>query len=200
MLKVGITGGIGSGKTTVARIFKSLGIPVFHSDDEAKKCYSIHPEVRQKILDCIGPDAYDTDDEPNFPLISKRVFADEALLKKVNALIHPLVAQSFEAWCTENQKTAYVLKEAAILVETGANRALDALIVVKAPEELRIERVMKRTHQSRESVEARIRQQGSVEEALKLADYCITNDVEDALIPQVLSIHAQLIERSNTPK
>jgi dephospho-CoA kinase len=86
------------------------------------------------------------------------------------------------------------------LVETGANRALDALIVVKAPEELRIERVMKRTHQSRESVEARIRQQGSVEEALKLADYCITNDVEDALIPQVLSIHAQLIERSNTPK
>jgi dephospho-CoA kinase len=200
MLKVGITGGIGSGKTTVARIFKSLGIPVFHSDDEAKKCYSIHPEVRQKILDCIGPDAYDTDDEPNFPLISKRVFADEALLKKVNALIHPLVAQSFEAWCTENQKTAYVLKEAAILVETGANRALDALIVVKAPEELRIERVMQRTHQSRESVEARIRQQGSVEEALKLADYCITNDVEDALIPQVLSIHAQLIERSNTPK
>jgi dephospho-CoA kinase len=200
MLKVGITGGIGSGKTTVARIFKSLGIPVFHSDDEAKKCYSTHPEVRQKILDCIGPDAYDTDDEPNFPLIAKRVFADEALLKKVNMLIHPLVAQSFEAWCTENQKTAYVLKEAAILVETGANRALDALIVVKAPEELRIERVMKRTHQSRESVEARIRQQGSVEEALKLADYCITNDVEDALIPQVLSIHAQLIERSNTPR
>jgi dephospho-CoA kinase len=93
-----------------------------------------------------------------------------------------------------------VLKEAAILVETGANRALDALIVVKAPEELRIERVMKRTHQSRESVEARIRQQGSVEEALKLADYCIVNDGEEALIPQVLSIHAQLIERSNTPK
>lgn len=200
MLKVGITGGIGSGKTTVARIFKSLGIPVFHSDDEAKKCYTMHPEVRQKILGLIGPDAYDTDDEPNFPLIAKRVFTDEALLKQVNALIHPMVGQMFEAWCTENQKTAYVLKEAAILVETGANRTLDALIVVKAPEELRIERVMKRTHQSRESVEARIRQQGSVEEALKLADYCITNDVEDALIPQVLSIHAQLIERSNTQR
>lgn len=200
MFKVGITGGIGSGKTTVARIFKSLGIPVFHSDDEAKKCYSTHPEVRQKILDFIGPDAYDTDDEPNFPFIAQRVFTDEALLKQVNALIHPLVAQRFESWCTENQETAYVLKEAAILVETGANRALDALIVVKAPEQLRIERVMQRTRQSRESIEARIRQQGSVEEALKLTDYCIVNDGEEALIPQVLSIHAQIIERSNTPR
>lgn len=198
MLKVGITGGIGSGKTTVARIFKSLGIPVFHSDDEAKKCYSIHPEVRQKILDLIGPDAYDAAGKPNFPLIAKRIFEDEALLKQVNALIHPLVAQRFEAWCTENQDAAYILKEAAILVETGANRALDALVVVKAPEELRIERVMQRTQQSRESVEARIRQQGSVEVALKLADYTIVNDGEAALIPQVLSVHAKLSERSNT--
>lgn len=198
MLKVGITGGIGAGKTTVARIFSALGIPVFYSDDEAKKCYSSNPEVRQKIRYLIGSDAYDTNEKPNFQVIAKRIFTDEAILNQVNSLIHPLVAHRFEQWCSENQQTKYVLKEAAILIETGAHKSLDALVLVVAPERLRIERVMKRTQENREAVEARIRQQGSVDEALKLADYCILNDEKEALIPHVLSIHAQLIERSNT--
>ncbi len=195
MIRVGITGGIGSGKTTAASIFKSLGIPVFHSDDEAKKCYSTHPELRQRIVELIGPYAYDTEGKPNFSFIAKRIYADEALLNQVNALIHPLVAQRFEAWCVENQNAAYVLKEAAILVETGANRLLDALIVVSAPEELRIARVMQRSGQGRDEVVARIRRQGSAENAIKQADFCIQNDGKKALIPQVLSIHAELLER-----
>jgi len=196
MVRVGITGGIGSGKTTVAGIFKSLGIPVFHSDDEAKKCYSTHPELRQRIVELIGSDAYDTDGKPNFTFIAKRIFTDAALLSQVNALIHPLVAQRFEAWCRENQNAAYVLKEAAILVETGAYKLLDALIVVSAPEDLRIERVMQRSGRGRDEVEARIRQQGSAEETIKQADFCIDNDGRKALIPQVLSIHTKLLERS----
>jgi len=196
MVRVGITGGIGSGKTTVAGVFKSLGVPVFHSDDEAKKCYSTHPELRKRIIELIGPDTYDTEGKPNFSFIAKRIFADEALLKQVNALIHPLVAQRFDDWCVENQNAPYVLKEAAILVETGANKLLGALIVVSAPEEIRIERVMQRSGQSRDEVEARIRRQGPAEDAIKLADFCIENDGKKALIPQVLSIHAELLERS----
>jgi len=196
MLKVGITGGIGSGKTTVAGIFKSLGIPTFHSDDEAKKCYSTHPEVQHEIVELLGSEAYDESGRPNFGFIAERVFADEPLLKKVNALIHPLVTQQFEYWCKTQQHALYVLKEAAILVETGASKVLDALVVVEAPEELRIERVMRRSYQRRESVEARIRSQVAIHDALELADFRIVNDGKHALIPQVLSIHAQLIERS----
>jgi dephospho-CoA kinase len=196
MIKVGITGGIGSGKTTVANIFQTLGIPVFHSDIEAKKCYSTHADLREKMIELLGAAAYDTEQNPNFGFIAQRIFADESLLNQVNKLIHPIVAQHFDAWCAANQHAPYILKEAAILVETGAHKLLDALIVVHAPEELRIERVMKRSEQTRDEVKARMLRQGNTEEAMKHADFCIENDGKKALIPQVLSIHAQLIERS----
>jgi dephospho-CoA kinase len=194
MQKIGLTGGIGSGKTTVSEIFSALGIPVFNSDEEAKKLYIRNRNVRNSIIELIGAKAYDEEDSPNFKYIGEQIFADRNLLSAVNNLIHPIVEKEFEQWCDKQKNAPYVLKEAAILFETGAYKKLNATIVVSAPEQIRIERVMRRSGQSQESIALRMKQQFAVDDAIKKANFHIVNDEKQALIPQVLAIHEKLLK------
>jgi dephospho-CoA kinase len=196
MLKIGITGGIGSGKTTITEIFKALGIAAFNSDERAKELYSTNAAVKESVIKLLGEQSYFDTLFPNFKYIGEQIFADKNLLKQVNALIHPLVAEQFQAWCELHQHAPYILKESALLYETGISQSLDAVIVVEAPEQLRIERVIKRSFQNREQVEARIKHQYGISDALQKANFRILNDGKTAVIPQVIFIHEELSKLS----
>jgi dephospho-CoA kinase len=184
---VGITGGIGSGKSTVCRVFACLGIPVFDADDEGKKLYG-NEEVRKKVIALLGAEAY-AGDQLNRAAVAKRVFSDKKLLEGLNAIIHPAVQRVFAGWCEKNSASPYVLKEAAILFESGTDKDTDAVITVAAPKEVKIARVMARDKISAEDVEKRMRNQWSDEEKIKRSDFVIYNDEQQLLIPQVLKIH-----------
>jgi dephospho-CoA kinase len=193
MLKVGLTGNIGSGKTTVARVFGSLGIPVFHADDEAKAMYAI-PEVAEEVRKLFGDGVFHPDGQLDLKELAAIVFSQKTELVKLNRLIHPLVRKHFSEWARQEHHAPYLLYEAAILVETGFHKFTDRMIVVTAPEDVRIRRVMERDGLSREQVMARIRNQ--MEETMKseMADYIINNDDESMLMPQILDIHRHLIQ------
>lgn len=193
MLKVGLTGGIGSGKTTAAGIFAQLGIPVFYADDVAKSLADNHPEVREKIIRAFGATAY-AGERLNRAYLAQLVFNNDYARQTINGIIHPAVAQAFETWASQ-QHSAYVLQEAAILFETGSYKRFDKNILVYAPTEVRIARAMKRSGMTRGEVLARMAQQGNPDEHRKLADYIIENDGEHMLLPQIMQIHAWLIER-----
>lgn len=186
MKRIGITGGIGSGKSAVCKIFERLGVAVYYADERAKALMTNAPELREGILSLFGEQAYGAEGL-NRAYIAKRAFADNELLKSLNALVHPAVGRDFEDW-SRAQKGNYILKEAALLVETGSYLELDGLIVVSAPEELRIERVMSRDGVDREAVLARIRKQLPESEKLALADHTIVNDGSRSLIRQVLQL------------
>lgn len=193
-LKIGITGGIGSGKTTACQIFAALGIPVYYADSRAKWLMANHPPLREGIAQLFGAQAYLPDGRLNRAYIAQMAFADKALLGQLNALVHPVVGQDSETW-HEQQKGPYTLKEAALLFESGSFRGLDAVIVVTAPEPLRVQRVMSRDRATEEQVQSRIRQQMPEQEKAALADFIIQNDGQQLLIPQVCSIHQQLLQR-----
>jgi len=189
---VGLTGGIGSGKSTVANIFKELGVPVFNSDDEAKKLYYSSLKLKEQVIDLFGAEAY-LKDELNKKYLAEKVFGDKSLLQKLNGLVHPLVKEAFLQWCNQFREHHYVLKEAAIIFESGSYKSCDAVISVEAPVELRISRVMKRDFSSKEQVQQRIEKQFSEAERRALADYIIENNGTKSLIHQVLEIHQKLI-------
>lgn len=191
MKQIGITGGIGSGKSTVCRVFSLLGIPVFDADTAAKSLYDDDPDVFEATLRIVGKTVLNEAGKMDRKKLAALLFADEQLLKKVNDLVHPAVAKGFDNWCAQ-QQAPYVLKEAAILFESGAYKQVDAVIVVTAPETLRIERVLKRESWSREELERRIRAQWDDEKKLKMSTYNIRNDETALVIPQVLSIHGQI--------
>ncbi len=199
-LKVGITGGIGSGKTTVCKIFESLGIPVYYADDRAKLLMVENQAVRSKIIALFGTEAYLPDGKLNRQFIASIVFQDKKKLEKLNAIVHPAVLQDGKQWHTAQTGAPYSLKEAALLIESGSHKALDKLIVVTAPPELRIQRVMERDGVPREAVEARISKQLPEEEKLKLADFVIENDGTKMLTTQVLKIHRLLMGRIPSAK
>lgn len=192
MLKVGITGGIGSGKTTVCRVFEWLGIPVYYADDRAKWLMTHDTALRQGITELFGTEAYLPDGSLNRAHIAGRAFQDSGVLKKLNNLVHPAVHRDGEGW-HQAQNAPYTLREAALLYESGGYRLLDKMIVVTAPEELRIQRVTARDGTARAAVEARIAQQWPEEEKVALADYIIRNDGETALLPQILEVHRRLL-------
>lgn len=194
MLRVGITGGIGSGKSTVARMFGLLGVPVYFADDEAKKLMNTDPLIRQGVISIFGENAYDANGL-NRALISSLAFTDPAKLKALNEVVHPAVIAHAEQWM-KGQHAAYTLKEAALLFESGSNRQLDIVIGVWCTPELRMERVMKRDGIGREEVIARMQKQMDEEEKMKRCDYVITNDEKNAVIPQVLSLHRKLLENT----
>ncbi len=196
VLKVGITGGIGSGKTTVCKIFETLGIPVYYADERAKFILENDVSVISRVKALLSEAAY-TNGKLNREYISKKVFSDKNLLHEYNSIIHPTVALDTEQWVAQ-QKAPYVLKEAALLVESGAHLLLDKLIVVAAPESVRIERVVQRDNVRAEAVQARINNQMPEEEKVKLADYVINNDGSVSLIQQALQIHHQLLDLSGT--
>jgi dephospho-CoA kinase len=194
MLKVGITGGIGSGKTTVCKVFETLGIPIYYADDRAKFLMNTDEFLVTEITKIFGEQAYLSIGELNRPHIASIAFSDKNVLQKLNALVHPVVHRDSEKWFLEQQNVPYVLKEAALHFETGGYKMLDKMITVFAPKEVRIERVMKRDKRTVEEVEARINNQMPDSEKVKLADFVIYNDGSQSLIQQIYTIHQSLIK------
>jgi len=191
-LKIGITGGIGSGKTTACRIFEQLGIPVYYADERAKQLMAEEPELRSEIIRIFGPAAYQADGQLNRQHIAKQAFNDQALLQQLNAAVHPAVARDSQAWHEQQQKVPYTLKEAALLYESGSDKALDKVIVVSAPEQLRLQRVMQRDGVDEAAVRARMDRQMPQEEKVRRADFVLHNDGKQSLIQQIQRIHQTL--------
>ncbi len=187
MLKVGITGGIGSGKTTVCRIFEMLNIPVYYADDRAKWLMKNDPALKENIITLLGKEAYLSEGDLNRVYIGKKVFSDKKLLAKLNKLVHPAVFLDGQNWFAE-QTTSYAIKEAALFYETGSYQQMDKMIVVTADREERIRRVMLRDGLEREAVEARMDKQLPEEEKVEKADYVIYNDGREMLIPKIFEI------------
>ena len=183
MLRIGITGGIGSGKSTVSKILQTMGYPVFNSDDQAKKILFQSKDLHDKLKEIFGEEII-VNGIPDKVSLAKIVFSSKEKLKMLNELIHPLVRISFEEWILK-QKSKIVIKEAAILIESGAYKECDKIIVVKSPEELRIKRVMKRDSVTEEEVKMRMKNQLSSNELMKFADFVIENDESHALLPQI---------------
>jgi dephospho-CoA kinase len=192
MLKVGLTGNIGSGKSLIASIFQTLGIPVFCADAEAKKLYESNT-VKDQLRRWFGGHIFTEEGEINRKTLAGIIFNDEDKLKKVNELIHPLVRESFGEWISERQNDPYVIYEAAILFESGHYKSLDKIILVTAPAEIRIKRVMERDGIPRADVLARMAHQWEEEKKMHLADFIIRNDGKQMVIPQVMEVHRRLM-------
>jgi len=193
MLKVGLTGSIGSGKTLVSKIFFSLGVPVYHADVEAKK-FLLDENIKNHIVTRIGNSVFDDQNNIVSEKLASIVFNDHKALSVLNSLIHPLVRIDFIEWLSDKQKEPYVLHEAAILYESGFYKDFDKVITVSAPEDVRIKRVMERDRVLEEDVLTRMRNQWKDERKSELADYVIINDGKQMMIPQVLEIHRKLLE------
>jgi len=198
MKVLGLTGGIGSGKSTVARYFRDLGVPVYDSDHEAKRLMVQDEDIRKEVVALFGAEAYDGD-TLNRAFISSKVFDDPELLEQLNAIVHPRVRNHFRMWVAE-QEAPYVLQEAAILFENGAHKQLDAMILVWAPKEFRIQRVMKRDKIGRGAVLARMQNQWSDTETTALADYIIENIDRTDTALQVARIHSELLDNMGVPE
>ena len=191
MMVVGLTGGMGSGKTTVANYFKELDIPIYIADDAAKALMNTNAEVKSKVLSLFGDLAY-RNNEIDRKYIAGQVFNDQQKLQQLNNIIHPAVFLDFQNW-KNKQKSPYVIYEAAILFETGGNKKCDLVILVTAPLEERIKRLQARDGSSVEEIEARIQYQWSDNEKRKLADFEIINSNLPATKEQVRNIHKFLI-------
>ncbi|MCU0450272.1 MAG: dephospho-CoA kinase [Bernardetiaceae bacterium] len=195
MLKIGITGGIGAGKSVVCRIFQALGAPVYDADTRAKWLIAHDAELKAQIAARFGEAAYLPDGAPDRRYLAQRVFAQETERLALNALVHPRVGADTRAWLQSLPATVpYALKEAALLIETGGHRELDGLVVVTAPDETRLARVLARDPQrSREEVLAIMAKQMPEAEKIALAQWVIHNDGQQMLIPQVLALHRRFI-------
>nr|WP_294872676.1 dephospho-CoA kinase [uncultured Pedobacter sp.] len=190
MLKVGITGGIGSGKTTICRIFETLGIPVFYADTVAKEIMVNDAILIQGVKDTFGKESYLPGDILNNKHIAGIVFNDAEELAKLNALVHPAVFRAFDSWVIQlPEKVPYILKEAALLFESGSYKMCDKNILVTAPLELKLDRVMKRDGVTADQVKARMDKQFTDEKKIQMADYLINNNETDSLINQVMGLH-----------
>jgi dephospho-CoA kinase len=192
MKRIGLTGGIGSGKTTVARIFKLLDIPVYNSDEHARILTDSDPDIKTAILNQFGAEVFSPAGKLNRAALANIVFNNPDALQSLNAIIHPAVAHDFEKWCSQ-QNAAFIIKEAAIIFEHQLEKHLDGVIVVEAPDNLRIQRVMKRNASTEAEVRARMQQQFPQENLVRMADWVIHNDEKQLLIPQVLHIYSQIL-------
>jgi dephospho-CoA kinase len=196
VLKIGITGGIGAGKTIATEIFALLGVPVYNADERAKYILHHNEELSRQVRQHFGEQSY-VDGKLNTVYLSKNVFSDATKLALLNSLVHPQVAKDFAQWMSL-QTAPYILKEAALLYEAGSYKDLDKIITVFSPVETRIKRVLARDPQRTEaSVRDIIQKQMADEEKVKMADYVIYNDDRQMLIPQVLSLHDQFIKERN---
>jgi len=193
MLKIGITGNIGSGKTTVSKIFEVLGIPVFYADDEAKKVMVNDAILIDELKQAFGSESYFEDGALNRKFIAGIVFNNDAELKKLNAIVHPSVFRAFDNWVTQFKNAPYILKEAALLFESTSYKMCDKSIMVTAPLEMRINRVMQRDGLSKDEILSRELKQFTEEKKLQLADYAVKNDNTELVIPQILALHEKFI-------
>src|SRR6185312_13251132 len=189
MLKVGVTGGIGSGKSTVCRIFECLGVPVFRADDEGRRALD-NEDVKEQVIALCG-ESIVKDGKLDRAKIASVVFNNPEKLQKLNAIIHPKVREAFAEWL-KKQNAPWIIEEAAIVFESGLYQTLDAVIVVSAPEDIRIKRVTERDKISETQVRERMKNQLSEEERVKRADFVIVNDGNQMLIPQTIEVYKKL--------
>ena len=189
---VGLTGGIGSGKTTVATLFAELGVPVYIADDEAKKLMARSKIIKRHLVQLLGQAAY-TENTLNSKFIAKKIFNDSILLSKVNAIVHPKVAAHFKRWVSK-QTGAYCIKEAAILFESGSYKDCDTTILITAPKAIRLQRVLARDKASKEDILSRMNHQWSDRKKKAMADIVIENIDLDRVKKEVLKVHQMLSE------
>ena len=190
MLKIGLTGGIGSGKSTVSKIFEQLGVPVYYADTAAKRIMNEDPILGAQLIEHFGPEVY-LDGVLNRSLVASIVFNDKQQLALLNSLVHPATIRDSEAWM-KMQTTPYAIKEAALIFESGSQDQLDYVIGVSAPETLRIQRAMQRDNLSREAVKERIQNQLSESIKMRLCNFVILNDEQQLVIPQVIELDKKL--------
>jgi dephospho-CoA kinase len=196
-LIVGITGGIGSGKTTAANVFEKLGVPIYIADEKARALTAENDQILSYIRKTYGDDVFDGEGNLNRKALGEAVFGNKEKLDELNNVIHPMVAQDFKSWVRE-QSTPYVLKEAAVLFESGTYTDCDYVILVVASRETRIQRVIKRSALSREDIEGRMHHQWSDEDKMALSDFVIYNDDENDLISQIYDIHEDIKRLANS--
>jgi dephospho-CoA kinase len=189
MKSIGITGGIGSGKSTVCRLFEVLGAPVYYADERARMLMNTDPELKRRIAERFGDSIYDNQGQLQRLELGRKVFADPQALAALNALVHPAVFSDALHWMEQHRGCAYVLREAALLFESGAYRQVDEVVMVWAPESLRLQRVIQRDGLSESEVRDRMSRQWPDEEKKRLAQHLINNDGLHALIPQVWALH-----------
>jgi dephospho-CoA kinase len=194
MITVGLTGGIGSGKTLISEVFNRLGIPVFNADYEARKIMNSDEEVILQIKKEFGDDIYNTEGI-NRKKLAAIIFENESALKKTNSIVHPKLREYFINWSKGKTDSLYVIEEAAILFESNAHKELDITINVHADELVRINRVVERDQVPIESVRSRMKNQLSDKERISLSDYTIYNDGNRMVLPQVLEIHQKILNR-----
>ncbi len=194
MLKVGITGGIGSGKTTVCQIFEVLGIPIYYADTRAKQLMTENKELVKQVKILFGENAYTDDGSLNRKHIASIAFRDRSKLALLNAVIHPAVAADTQEWFSQQTEKPFAIQEAALMFESGSYKKLDYIITVTAPLEVRLSRVMKRDQAQREEVLSRMKNQMKESEKVERADVVIYNDPEHSLIRQVLFLYHQFVE------
>ncbi len=196
MLKIGLTGNIGSGKTVIARVFSILGIPVYNADEESKK-FLDDPSVKNEILRHFGYGILSNGQEINRRSLASIVFTDEHALKLLNSILHPRIIRDFRSWASLHPQQPYVLQESAIIFESGIRAEYDYVIHISCPKETAIDRVIKRDNIDGHSVLRRMQFQFDDAEKSRLSDFVIRNDGSEMVIPQVLSIHKQLLEISS---
>ncbi len=188
MIKIGLTGGIGTGKSYVSLIFEAMNVPVYNSDIEAKKLY-YRDDVKLEMKNTFGKQVYFSSEEINKEYLSKLIFKDKDALKKVNSIIHPRVKAHFSEWLKKHSKSPYIIKETAILFESGAYQQVDKVVVVTAPEKIRIQRVQQRDNISETLIKKKIANQMTQSELIKKSDFVIINDEKQALLPQIDKLH-----------
>lgn len=198
MIIVGLTGGIGSGKTTVAKEFNLLGVPVFIADEEAKNLMRKSKVIKRKLIQLFGNEAY-INGELNKPFLGNIIFNDPIYLRKMNAIVHPKVALQFDKW-VKKQTSTYIIKDVAILFESGGYKLCDYVITVTANKALRIERLLKRDHTTKEKIEAIMKNQWPEEKKIKNSDYVINNVSLANTKNQILKIHSAIIKKADILK
>ena len=194
MFRLGITGGIGSGKSFVCSILEKFGVPVYYADKEARRLMNTRVDLKRAIKGVFGEEIYH-DGELDRQEMGRRIFGQPDMLDKINRMVHPVVREDFFKWSEAWKNVPYVIEEAAILFESGAASEMDATVLIYAPKQLRIERVMARDGLGRSEVERRINIQMDEEEKKRLADRVILNDEKKLLLPQLVALHADIKSR-----
>lgn len=195
MVVIGITGGIGSGKSTICKLFNLLGIPVYNADQAAKALMTSNETLKKQLVETFGANVFEANQQINRAYLANLVFNHPEKLAQLNQLVHPAVLADFKCWI-EKQNAPYVVKEAALLFESESYKQCKYTILVESPMELRLERIMRRDKSTKEQIQARIQHQLPDAEKAKLADYLLLNDEKNLLIPQVMALHQHFIEQA----